>query len=1065
MKTMHNVVMKRLFATFLFISISLSVILVAAKDKTGIMNQNYNNNKEIVPYAPAFNMDTLLKWSPESDPDAEYARSRVPLKTGRFYGPQVNEKATKGVKIQSCSIFKSGRDAQEQSQFHNYVFTHWQYLDSIAGWGIGDGGNVGILGIPSADQIDAAHRNGVPITGLFGFPWSTSSYGVSEYKKLVTKNADGSYPYFDKLAQLCNYYGFDGYFINQETSGLGSSDAQNLRNAIFYARKKYPNLIFQWYDAMRWDGGGIGGVNGIGSGNSGWLRYQDDLAKEGVAKPYAMDDIFINYGWNNNVDSSLASMESYGRNKYDAIFTFEVQQNGMNTYGLSKLSQLVEKNDGKAKASIGYYCIDSNFGIASSPSEFHKIEHKFWSTSSGDPRVETNKTGGIGNNVPGMARFVYDKSVINEAPFNTFFSTGHGKAFYINGQKMHEREWTNRSVQDVTPTWTWMIDTEGSSKLNAEYDFETAYYGGNSIKYSGNLEQDKAQLLKLYSTRVEANGETSVRFAYKEKNSNDKTTLELLAARGIKEKISEYNWEAYPFEIEKEENGWKIAKATIPAGETITGLGVKVKGSENLANYELNLGQLALLGEVNGLDQVSDVTVPAVKLFSKTNGQLRTRFNEVEGAMYYEVYLVDKDGTRHLLTVNTNNAIFCNYIKHLEADGNFAKIEIVPVDFNGERHEELKGEAEFYWENLEQTNKVDQTTENVCLNNDEHPDNTVVTNVSSENGGEKASNMFDGSHSSNASKWCALASTGWVEIKLKTPKTIRRIRLEHAEAGGESAEMNTKDFEIFYKDASGHWVTTGYKYTLNTKGVTDAILSSPITAQEFKLVINNCGGTPWRAIRVYEWQMFEGGHLPLTPNYDSQQIEVVRKPGGLADITFKNPPIKDAVFNVRKALDFNSPIIATGTTTKGYFGVDDLTLSNVNVGEGETDFYFSMQYPDHEESNIIKYHLLPDDAPDSEALTNDNLEFKQCKKSNHYQRTDDLQFINITFKNLKKGDKIVIKQANPYSRVIIITCIKDNQEITVEGICIKKTQKTVLISRIQEHKKPTGFTNFNVNLS
>ncbi len=1061
MKTIFNTTFKRLFITLFVATISISVLLVSAKDKTGIMNKNYNNNKDIVPYAPAFNMDTLLKWTPESDPDAEYARSTIPLKTGRFYGPQVNEKATKGVKIQTCSILKSGRDAQEQNTFSNYVFTHWQYLDSVAGWGIGDGSNVGILGVPSADQIDAAHRNGVPITGLFGFPWSYSDYGVSEFKKLVSKQGE-TYPYFDKLAQIANYYGFDGYFINQETSGLTTSDGNHLREAIYYARKKYPNLIFQWYDAMRWDNAAISGQNGIGSGNRGWVEYNQELAKQGVAKPYAVDDVFINYSWG-NVPEDQANMEAYGRNKYDALFTFEVQANGVNSSDMTKMKQLVEANDGKAKASIGYYCIDSNFGLANSVDEFHKNENKFWSTSTEDPRVEPNRAGGYGANFAGMARFVYDKSVINETPFNTFFNTGHGKAFYIDGQKMHSRQWTNRSLQDITPTWNWLIDSEDNvPKLKAAYDFETAFYGGNSIKYTGNLTADKAQFLKLYSTRIDQDGNTQVRFAYKEQNDMNKTALDLLVARGIKNSIKDYVWEEIPFNVETEKNGWKIATCTIPQGEIITGLGIKVKGASDLNNYQLNIGQLSLLGDIEEIGKVSNITIPNLKLTSQTEGSLRTRFDQLDGALYYEVYSIDNDGTKRLLTVNTNNAIYCNYINHLLSDGKVAKIGIVPVDKNGVRHEDKISEQTFYWETMEQTNKADQTSQNLCLNDDPANPRVMVTNISSENGAEKGTNMFDGSSGSNSSKWCATTSSGYCDIKFTGgEKTVRRIRIEHAEAGGEDPAMNTIDFEVLYKDKlSNNWVSTGYTYSYNTKGITDAVLPNAITAEEFRLKINNCGGTPWRAIRIYEWQMFENGFLPLTPNYDASQIEVTRKAGGLADIKFNNPQ-KEATYFIRQAMDFTSPTIASGTATSNA----PVELKNVNIGEGEVDFFYSVKYDQHEESNIIKYHLLAEDAQVSNNFNDSDLIFKQSKKSNHYARIDDLQFIDITFKSLKKGEQITIKQNAPYSKVFVITAYEDNQEITVKGVCISKTDKKVKIDRAEANKKATGEIEYTVVLS
>ena len=48
------------------------------------------------------------------------------------------------------------------------VFSYWQYIDKLVYWG-GSSGE-GLIVAPSADVIDAAHRNGVPVLGTVFFP-------------------------------------------------------------------------------------------------------------------------------------------------------------------------------------------------------------------------------------------------------------------------------------------------------------------------------------------------------------------------------------------------------------------------------------------------------------------------------------------------------------------------------------------------------------------------------------------------------------------------------------------------------------------------------------------------------------------------------------------------------------------------------------------------------------------------------------------------------------------------------------------------------------------------------
>lgn len=91
-------------------------------------------------------------------------------------------------------------------------------------------------------------------------------------------------------------------------------------------------------------------------------------------------------------------------------------------------------------------------------------------------------------------------------------------------------------------------------------------------------------------------------------------------------------------------------------------------------------------------------------------------------------------------------------------------------------------------------------------------------------------------------------------IKLDQPRTIKRIRIEHAEYGGEAKDMNTIAFSVQYKSGN-NWVTV-YSTTNNSSAVTDELIT-PVTAQEWRLYISNSGSSPWGAIRIYEWQMFE----------------------------------------------------------------------------------------------------------------------------------------------------------------------------------------------------------------
>ena len=175
-------------------------------------------------------------------------------------------------------------------------------------------------------------------------------------------------------------------------------------------------------------------------------------------------------------------------------------------------------------------------------------------------------------------------------------------------------------------------------------------------------------------------------------------------------------------------------------------------------------------------------------------------------------------------------------------------IEVVPVNANGVRGESSRFTLDWPYENGDTEKLSDVTVPvNICPL-------AEVTGYSAQNDGEPAWKAIDGT-SENGSKWCATnARSGWMTIKLDQPRTIKRIRIEHAEYGGEAQDMNTIAFSVQYKSGN-NWVTV-YSTTNNSSAVTDELIT-PVTAQEWRLYIYNSGSSAWGAIRIYEWQMFE----------------------------------------------------------------------------------------------------------------------------------------------------------------------------------------------------------------
>ena len=128
----------------------------------------------------------------------------------------MNDTQTAETKVVALSIMNSstsGNAPRGINTFDANVFSYWQYIDQLVYWG-GSSGE-GIIVPPSPDVTDAAHRNGVPVLGTIFFPQTAQEVGMARY--VLAKDEDGNFPIVEKMIEVANTYGFDGWFINQET--------------------------------------------------------------------------------------------------------------------------------------------------------------------------------------------------------------------------------------------------------------------------------------------------------------------------------------------------------------------------------------------------------------------------------------------------------------------------------------------------------------------------------------------------------------------------------------------------------------------------------------------------------------------------------------------------------------------------------------------------------------------------------------------------------------------------------------------------------------------------------
>ncbi|GLC30877.1 endo-beta-N-acetylglucosaminidase [Clostridium omnivorum] len=653
----------------LFNSINLNVSAITKDDQA-------MQEKTGQPLASYWFPEELLKWSPSTDKDAKFNRGTVPLQK-RVKGNKLNSTQSDKAKVVSLAIANehtSSTPSQGSNKFENYNFTYWQYVDTLVAWA-GSSGE-GIIVPPSSDLIDSAHRNGVEILGTVFFPPEAYGGKIQWVKAFLSKDSNGNFIMADKLLEAAKYYGFDGWFINQETNGLTEEEAATFKEFLVYIQnKKDKDMQIMWYDSM------------IKNGNVKWQRQLNDNNKQFLqdGNTRVSDGMFLDFYWYYTIqwnsdgtytalepkklENSKAVAEQLGRSPYDLYAGIDVQANGYDTLysmdadfnelypnkGTGALSTLFPEGQ-EPTTSLGLYCPSWTYYSSANYDEFLKKENRFWVSESGDPR---------NTNTPhpwkGISNYFVEKSPVTSIPFVTNFNMGNGKFYNVNGNKAGNLEWNNRSLQEVMPTYRWVIDNNGGNLLKASEDYTDSYYGGSSIKLQGALNKGGNSLIKLYNSDLKIQEDTIISLTYKQ---NANTNLKLaLSFDGSNE--TKY------FDLKSSGNVWKNSEVSLAdfSGRKLDNISLYVSGNESKDDYKLNLGRLEIRNNLDKLiiGKPSNLKIDDSKIRDSYFTTARLSWDKVPGEVQqYEIYRIKADGSREFLGATPNNAYF---VQEIQRDG------------------------------------------------------------------------------------------------------------------------------------------------------------------------------------------------------------------------------------------------------------------------------------------------------------------------------------------------------------------------------------------------------------
>jgi endo-beta-N-acetylglucosaminidase D/PKD repeat protein len=860
------------------------------------------------PTASAWFVDDLLQWSPETDPDAAFNRASIPLASRTNGGYQVNPNASTAPKLAALSAMYQSTSkvpSQGSEQFDVYAFQYWQYVDLLVHWA--GSSSEGIIVPPSADAIDSAHKNGVPILGNIFYPPTAYGGKFSWVTESLQKNPDGSFPFADKLIEAADYYGFDGWFINQETAGGNAATASLMQEFLKYLQAhKKPGMQMQWYDAMN-STGAVGWQRQLNNNNAMFVEDNGRVS----------DSMFIDFSWNpTGLNNSRAKAESLGRSPYDIYAGIDVEANGT---GSNPNWGAIFPNGQPATLSLGIYRPDWAFKVHKSREDLYAKENLFWVGQNGDPSRTTTAASW-----KGIANYFVEKTPVTKLPFITNFNTGNGDFFAVDGEVLRTKPWNNRSLQDVMPTWRWIAISQGTA-LKPSIDFSSAYYGGSSLKVAGNLLNAKnATQVKLYKTELPVAADTSLALTFKT-NTPEMTDSNMQVGIAFADAPDQFVFldvgEASPGE-------WRTKNLPLAAyqGKTIAAISLNFTSQKAVLDYSVNIGRLSVTAAAeqgNEAGTVGELTVQN-EFTTDISADARIKWSKAgSNAAYYEIYLIKQDGSREFQGATPNNAYYVPSIKRIGKEPT-SVIEVVPVDqyyrqgagtqaiiewpeypkpeakFTADAWYAAPGDAITFFDQSFETKErvvwefpggtVDYSSGNPKVTYAQEGTYTVkltainsagedtataqVTVTSSIIGGklnmalgkpdstftadsqcaagEAAKFAFDGNAKT---KWCAnsAANPHWVKVDLGQKALISEFRIGHAAYGGEADAMNTDSYKIQISNDNAVWTDVA-TVEGNTKSVTEHNI--PLTEVRYvRLQLDKATATD-NTGRIYEFEVY-----------------------------------------------------------------------------------------------------------------------------------------------------------------------------------------------------------------
>lgn len=691
--------------------------------------------------------DDVKNWAPGALESDQFNRASVELQP-RFEDTSLlaNSQQQYDGKICNSTIMWNqcgNQPSQGTFDFAAYSFTHWQYIDLLVYWA--GSANEGLICPPSATWTDAAHQNGVRILGqvFLNYDWGCAAPSRAICDEMW-KTENGHHPFAKKMYEIAAYYGFDGWFINEEFNGGSDEQYRSFIEDYYYWAEQAGDMdqMIQYYNA----------------GGSPARTIVDD---------HANTSQFLEYGAQYHASNAAEYMKYFNG--------LETVRNGLQ--GGSSLFKNLFNKDGHT-GSIDLFCpeehiwkdalkannvdtenynSDTRTGTAAYTAQATIFDNEadYFVNPNHDP---TNISSYSGWTWPGFATTVAERSAIQSKPFFTAFSTGLGKQRFVDGVAKGTGDYCHLGTQDILPTWRWWIE---GGELSADYDWSDAYQLSNSIKFTGSVTANTDHHVRLFKTHISVSATDKFTFVYKT-NTPNSVKLELGTVSG------NHSLVAQTPSTTSTNNGWTVAEFDLSslAGETLSVIAVNFNSAASKTDYSASLGQLLLTdGQSITLSAVQNITLQ--NPMGQSSGDISLLWDApatgADKVHHYDVYTV-RNGVKTLAGQTKQTGFWLPTVSRTSATDAGVSVEIVPIAYD-----QTAGTSAV----TDDTKFSDPTTPNVriecsktLLAVDEATTFTAVADLyPTAYSWDVPSNATDVTYNADHSQMtCKFSSEGWVDV-------------------------------------------------------------------------------------------------------------------------------------------------------------------------------------------------------------------------------------------------------------------------------------------------------------